>query len=150
DLGLELLRALLLVLRRTGRLRGFRRRGGRRPPGGLLPLPALLAGPQVLPPPAPAGGQRPILDRRRAGTDSIQQRAVVGDEQQRALERLQRRLQRLAALQVEMVRRLVQDQDVRARVDQDRQRQPPPLAARQPVQRLLRLLAAEQEAPQQR
>jgi hypothetical protein len=49
-----------------------------------------------------------------------------------------------------MVRRLVEDQHVRARLDEDRQGEPPALAAGQPVERLLRRLAAEQEPPQQR
>ena len=59
---------------------------------------------------------------RRA--DRVEQRPVVGDEQQRPGERRQRGLERLAALQVEVVGRLVEDQHVRARLDQDRQRQP--------------------------
>ena len=49
-----------------------------------------------------------------------------------------------------MVGRLVEDQHVRAGVDEDRQRQPPALAAGQAVERLLGLLAGEQEAPEQR
>src|SRR6185312_3372967 len=71
-------------------------------------------------------------------------------EQERALERAQGVLERLARLEVEVVRRLVEDQDVRARRHEDRQRQPPALAAAQAVERLLGLLAAEQEAPEQR
>jgi hypothetical protein len=49
-----------------------------------------------------------------------------------------------------VVRRLVEDQHVGARVDEHGDRQPPALAAGQAVERLLGLLAAEQEAPQQR
>ena len=67
-------------------------------------------------------------------------------EQQRAREALQRRLERLAALEVEVVGRLVEDEHVGAGVHEDRQRQPPALAAGQPVERLLGRLAAEQEA----
>ena len=63
---------------------------------------------------------------------------------------LERGLERLAALEVEVVRRLVEDQDVGARVDEDRQRQPPPLAAREPLDRLLGRLAGEQELAEQR
>ena len=63
---------------------------------------------------------------------------------------LQRGLQRLAALEVEVVGRLVEDQDVGAGVHEDGQREPPPLAAREPVERLLGRLAAEQELAQQR
>ena len=68
------------------------------------------------------------------------------NEQQRALEGQQRVLERLAALQVEVVRRLVEDQDVRAGGDEDRQRQTPALTAAEAVERLLGLLAAEQKA----
>ena len=91
--------------------------------------------------------QRLVLQRDGPRADGVEQRAVVGDQQQRALVALQRLLQRLAALEVQMVGGLVEDQDVRARVDEDRQRQPPPLAAAQPVERLLGLLAAEEERP---
>ena len=63
---------------------------------------------------------------------------------------LERRLERLAALQVEVVRRLVEDEEVRAGRDHDRQRQPPPLAAREHRDRLLVLLpAGEEEAAEQ-
>ena len=55
-----------------------------------------------------------VLDRDRARADRVEQRAVVGDEQQRALEGLQRVLERLARLEVEVVGRLVEDQDVGA------------------------------------
>ena len=74
----------------------------------------------------------------------------MGDEQQRAGECTQGVLERLAALEVEVVGRLVEDQDVGAAADEDRQREPAPLAAGEPGERLLGLLAAEQEAPEQR
>ena len=98
---------------------------------GPLGLRALLAHAHVLGPAADVGVQRLVLDRDRARADGVEQRAVVGDQQQRARERLQRRLERLAALEVEVVGRLVEDQHVGARVDEDRQRQPPALAAGQ-------------------
>ena len=53
------------------------------------------------------------------------------DEQHRAGERLERRLERLARLEVEVVRRLVEHEEVRAGRDHDREREPPPLAARE-------------------
>ena len=53
----------------------------------------------------------------------------MGDEQHGRREVLQRSLERLAALEVEVVGRLVEDEEVRARGDDDRQREPPPLAA---------------------
>ena len=115
-----------------------------------LGLRALLAHAHVLGPAADVGVQRPVLDRDRPRADGVEQRAVVRDQQQRARERLQRRLERLAALEVEVVRRLVEDQHVRARLDEHREREPPALAAREPVERLLGLLAAEQEAAEQR
>ena len=61
----------------------------------------------------------------------VEQRAVVRDEQHRARERLERRLERLAALDVEVVRRLVEDEEVRAARDDEREREPAPLAARE-------------------
>ena len=74
----------------------------------------------------------------------------MGDEQQRARELVERLLERLAALEVEVVGRLVEDQHVGARLDEDasdsRRRSPPEST----VERLLGLLAGEQEAPEQR
>jgi len=73
----------------------------------------------------------------------------VGNEQQRSRERAERLLERLAALDVEVVGRLVEDQHVGARVHQDRQREPSPFTAGEPVERLLGLLAGEQEPAQE-
>ena len=78
-----------------------------------------------------------MLDRERPLGDRVEQRAVVGDEQHRAGERLERGLERLAALEVEVVRRLVEDEEVRARRDDDREREPAPLAAGEHLDRLL-------------
>ena len=150
---------LRLRLRRSGLRdgRGRRRcRGG--PPGRLARdglrrargEPLLLAHAHVLLPAALVGAQRAVHHGDRPGADRLQQRAIMRDEQQRALEGLQRVLQRLAAFDVEVVRRLVEDEHVGARGDEDRQRQAPALAAAQPVQRLLAVLAAEEEAPEQR
>src|SRR4051794_21661473 len=140
--------------RRLGRLRGLRLRRRRRlrprRRRRLAARLALLAQPRVLAPSADVGVQPVVLDRDRARPDRVEQRAVVRDEQDRALEAVQRVLERLARLEVEVVRRLVQDQDVRARRDDDRQRQPPALATAQPVERLLGVLAREQEPPEQR
>src|SRR3954451_25233720 len=130
----------------SGGRSGPRQRRGRRLAARL----ALLAQPRVLRPAAEIRVQPVVLDRDRARADRVEQRAVVRDEQQRALERAQRILERLARLEVEVVRRLVEDEHVRARGDEDRERHPPPLAAAQPVERLLGLLAGEQEAPEQR
>ena len=72
------------------------------------------------------------------------------DEQHRPRERVQRGLERLAALEVEMVRRLVEHEEVRAGSDDERKREPPPLAAGERGDRLLvRLPAGEEKAPEQ-
>ena len=75
---------------------------------------SFVAHPHVLGPAAGIAAQRALLDRDRARADRVEQRAVVGDEQDRAGERAQRVLERLAALDVEVVRGLVEDQHVRA------------------------------------
>src|SRR5581483_3065766 len=65
-------------------------------------------------------------------------------------ERVERRLERLAALEVEVVRRLVEDEEVRAARHGDGKREAPPLAARQDADRLLvRVPAGEEEASEE-
>ena len=92
-----------------------------------------------------------LLDCDRAIGDRVEQGAVVRDEQYRARERLERRLERLAALQVEVVGRLVEDEQVRARCHDDGEREPAPLAPGERGHRLLVLVpAGEEEAAQQR
>src|SRR5439155_24926342 len=60
-------------------------------------------------------------------------------------------LERLAALEVEVVGRLVEYEEVRARGHDQCEREPPPLAARQRGHRLLVLLPArEEEAAEER
>ena len=73
----------------------------------------------------------------------------MGDEDQRAVEPAQRVLERLAALDVEVVGRLVEDQDVGSRGDEDRERQATQLAAGQHGDLLLGVGAREQEPAQQ-
>ena len=73
----------------------------------------------------------------------------MGDEDDRPLELQQRVLERLAALDVEVVGRLVEDQDVGAGGDQDRQREPPLLAAGDVAELLLGVGAGEEEAAEQ-
>ena len=104
---------------------------GARGRGRLLQRSALLAHAQVVGPAALVAVQRAVLDRDRARADRVEQRAIVRDEQHRAGEAFERLLERLAALDVEVVRRLVEDQHVRARVHEDRERQPLALAAGQ-------------------
>ena len=91
-----------------------------------------------------------LLDREQPCRDRVQQRAVVRDEQHRSRKRVERSLQRLAALEVEVVGRLVEHEEVRAGRDHERERQPPPLAAGQRDDRLLvRLPAGEKEPSEQ-
>ena len=75
----------------------------------------------------------------------------MGDEQHRAGERLERLLERLAALEVEVVRRLVEHEEVRAGGDEQRERQAPALAAGQRRHRpLVHVPAGEEEAAEER
>ncbi len=67
------------------------------------------------------------------------------DEQHRPRERVEGRLERLAALEVEVVGRLVEDEEVRARGDGDGEREPPPLAAREHGDLLLVCVPAGEE-----
>ena len=73
----------------------------------------------------------------------------MGDEDDRAFEGRERVLERLAALDVEVVGRLVEDQHVGAGGDQDRQREAPLLAAGDVVERLLHVGSGEEEAAEQ-
>ena len=93
--------------------------------------------------------QLAVLADDRAAADRLEQGAVVGDEDDRALEGGERVLERLAALDVEVVGRLVEDQHVGAGGDQDRQREAALLAAGDVVERLLHVGAGEEEAAEQ-
>ena len=76
----------------------------------------------------------PVLDRDRARADRIQQGPIVRHEQKRPWEFTQGVLERLPALDVEVIRGLVQDQHVGRprRVHEDRQGEPAQLAAESP------------------
>src|SRR5439155_27103155 len=91
----------------------------------------LVANADVVGPAAAVGDERSFMDRDRPLCDRVEQGTVVRDEQHRTRERLQRRLERLAALEVEVVRRLVEDEEVRAGGDDDRECEPPALTAGQ-------------------
>ena len=95
---------------------------------GLALESMLVANPHVLRPSPEIAVQRALLDGHRARADRVEQCAIVRDEQHGARERAQRVLERLATLDVEMVRRLVEDEEIRTRRDEDGERQPPPLA----------------------
>ena len=83
-------------------------------------------------------------------SDRVEQGTVVRDEQDGSGKRLQRQLERLAALQVEVVGRLVEEEEVRARGHDQGEREPPSLAAGELDNRLVLLLpAGEEEATEQ-
>ncbi|MNV72056.1 hypothetical protein D3C71_1651120 [compost metagenome] len=69
----------------------------------------------------------------------------MGNEQQRALEIDQRRFQHLAADQIEMVGRFVEDQHIRSEQHKLGERNPRFLAAAERGDLLLHILATEQE-----
>ena len=75
-------------------------------------------------------------------TGRSEKRTIVRHEQDRAGKRLQRLLERLAALEVEVVGRLVDDEEVRAGGDDEREREPPPLTSGERDDRLLVLRPA--------
>src|SRR4051794_18322886 len=106
---------------------------------------ALFAATEHLGPAALVAVELLVLDRKRALGDRIEERAVVRDEKHRARERVERRLERLAALEVEVVGRLVEHKEVRARGDGHCQREPAPLAAGKDGDRLLVLVPAREE-----
>ena len=99
-----------------GGLRLLRTRGGSDGRQSVL-----LARLDEVGPAAVVGAQGVTLDRDRPLGHRVEERTVVGDEQHRAGERLERRLERLAALEVEVVRRLVEHEQVRARGDDHRE-----------------------------
>ena len=129
--------------RRRGAARGCRRgRGGRR-------RLRLVARAQQVGVAARAQHGAPVLDGERVGGDGVDQGAVVGHHHHGAVEGPERRLERLPALGVEVVGRLVQHQQVPAAGDQGHELQPPPLAARQPLHGGVGVGAREQEAAEQ-
>src|SRR5437764_8827 len=123
---LERRRSLRLRLRlrsHRGPRRRLRKLGVRRGLGSArLPL---LSRAEQLGPPAVVGAQLTVLDRERPLGDRVQESAVVRDEQHRPRERVKRPLERLATLEVEMVGRLVEHEEVRAGGDRHGKREPP-------------------------
>src|SRR5207244_6451425 len=86
-------------------------------------------------------------DRQRPLRDRVEESSVVRDKEHRSGERFERSFERLAALEVEMVRRLVDDEEVRSRRNDEREGQPAALAAREGDHRLLVLGPAGEEKP---
>ena len=102
------------------------------------------------PPPATRGSRRrtPRRPRRRrptASADRLEQPPVVADDEQRRRRIEHERLDRLAGRDVEVVRRLVEQQHVRGHDPEQRELEPRPLAARERSDLLERVVAAEQE-----
>ena len=144
---LQLARPLALLLRTLRRLRlpGDRRRRFRHRVARLLPRANEIR------PAAVVGDERPFLDCNGALGDGVEQCTVVRDEQHRPGECLESRFECLTTLQVEVVRRLVQHEQVRARRDDDGKREPAPFAPRQRGHLLLVLgPAGEEKAAEQR
>ena len=113
--------------------------------------PELVAPADVLGPAAVVAADSRVLECERPLGDRVDERAVVRDEQDRPGKRFERGFERLARLEVEVVRRLVEHEEVRARGDDVREREPAPLAAREHRDRLLVLVpAGEEEAAEQR
>jgi hypothetical protein len=125
DLGFE-----TLELGRPGGLRpdGFPlrlRRGRLR----LRRFGELVAPADVVGPAAVVGPDRPVLDRQGAVGDRVEKRSIVRDEQDGAGKGFDGKLERFPALQVQVIRRFVQDEEIRSRGDDQREREPASLAA---------------------
>ena len=89
------------------------------------------------------------LELPDARADFLEQVLVVRHEQDGALELLQRDVQRVDRLEVQVVGGLVEDEDVRLLQHDPAEQQPRRLAARQRVGRLVAVLAAEQHLAEQ-
>ena len=82
--------------------------------------------------------------------DPVEEVAVVGDHADGAGKLLERRLERLDRVDVEVVRRLVEHEQVRLGEHQQQQLEPRPLAAGEELVRPPHLLVREEELHQQR
>src|SRR4029453_19451918 len=81
----------------------------------------------VVGPTSVVGVDHPLLDRRGPLRDRVEQGAVVRDEEDRSREGLERFLERLPARAVEVVRGLVENEEVGAGgTGNCRTRRPPP------------------------
>jgi hypothetical protein len=87
----------------------------------------------------------PLVTSQNSSQTSRSRRPVVAHQHHRALELVEGDAQRLARRQVEVVGRLVEEQQVGPLPDQHRQHQPRLLAARERADRLRHHLADEAE-----
>jgi len=119
--------------RRRGHRGGDRRRGAGI--GGQARGEPLLAHARVLRPAPLVAVQRALLDGHRSRADGVQQGAIVRDQQDGAGERAQRILERLPALEVEVVGGLVEEQDVAPPEEDTGHLHPAPLTSGEHLQR---------------
>ena len=120
---------------------------GRAPPA---PVRRLLPGAHQVRVAARAHHGPAVLDRQGVGGDGVEQGPVVRHQEDGPVVGLERRLEGLAALRVEVVGRLVQHQQVATAGDQRHQLQAAALAAREALHPGLRGVAREQESAEQR
>ena len=117
--------------------------GGQRLPGGL-PLPPL----QVMPIAKGIVHGSPALKNQQRLRHLVHEIAVVGHHQKRPLVGLKKLLQHLLRLDIHVVRRLVQNEEIRPALQKLRQKKPGFLSARQRAHGLRRLPAAKEISPQ--
>src|SRR4029453_13846083 len=94
-------------------------------------------------------GDLPVREMPDARADFLDQVLVVRDEQHRAVELLQGDVQRVDRLEIEMVRRLVEDGPVRLVEHDAAEQEGGRFPAGQGVGRLQAFLAAEEHLPEQ-
>ena len=85
------------------------------------------------------------LEHERARDDVVEKRAVVADDEQRAGELEQQLLEQVERLDVEIVRRLVEHEQVERAREQPREQQAIALAARERAHRRARAIGREEE-----
>src|SRR5436190_14546636 len=103
------------------------------------------------PPLVPGSGEvrrAPCLQLEHRICDRLEEPAVVGHDQDPGIERLQLTLEPLETLDIEMVGRLVEEQEVRVTAERARQRCAGQLSAGERFQRAVEMLLAEAEAAQ--
>ena len=118
-----------------GRGGRFGRAAGAQPCGVILQVPL-------------EGRERAVGDQHEAITGAAQQRTVVRDDDDGAGELLQRQQQRVPQRQVQVVGRLIEQQQIGAARHQDRERQPRALPTGEVEGGLEHALAAKTEAAQ--
>src|SRR3954469_16344724 len=90
-------------------------------------------------------GLRVALEREDVRRDAVEEPPIVGDDDRAAGELEQRLLERAERVDVEIVRRLVEEQDVAARAQEFREVDAVPLPAREVADALLLVAALEVE-----